>query len=212
MSRSREEIEEEFDRLRMGGGEDGDSDRQTEFTRDSKDEIELDNNLSAEEAAQLKEEGNKLYKCGEYQAAIEKYKRASESAHADDEARAIYLANLAAAALKLQRWDQVVEAASTALKLKPGYSKALARRREARERLGDWRGALDDATSLNAPASDLNRLRLLAQEKERKDQEEALSSLKGLGNSILGNFGMSLDDFSFEKDPQTGSYSVKTKK
>lgn len=176
------------------------------------DDIKLDDSLSAEEAAVLKEEGNKLYKSGEYQSAIDKYKRASESGHAGDDARAVYLANLAAAALKLQRWDEVVKAASSALKLKPDYAKALIRRREARERLGEWRGALEDATSLKAPAVDLDRLRLLAEEKERRDQEEAIKSLKGLGNSILSNFGMSLDDFSFEKDAETGSYSVKTKK
>lgn len=218
--RSQEEIEKEFSKLRMGdireGGdtneEDNDLGKEPGSTGNDGEAVKLDNSLSAEEAASLKEEGNRLYKSGEYQSAIDKYKRASESGHADDDARAVYLANLAAAAFKLQRWDEVVKAASTALKLKPGYSKALARRREARERLGDWRGALDDATSLKAPAADLNRLRLLAQEKERKDQEEALNSLKGLGNSILSNFGMSLDDFSFEKDAETGSYSVKTKK
>lgn len=33
-------------------------------------------------------------------------------------------------------------------------------------------------------------------------------TLKGFGNSILGKFGLSLDNFKAEKDPATGAYSV----
>jgi hypothetical protein len=32
--------------------------------------------------------------------------------------------------------------------------------------------------------------------------------LKELGNSLLGNFGMSLDNFKAVKDPSSGSYSI----
>lgn len=40
-------------------------------------------------------------------------------------------------------------------------------------------------------------------------QAEMLSKLRGLGDSILGRFGMSIDQFKFEKDENTGSYSLK---
>jgi hypothetical protein len=33
-------------------------------------------------------------------------------------------------------------------------------------------------------------------------------TLKGFGNSILGRFGLSLDNFKADKDPATGAYSV----
>lgn len=33
--------------------------------------------------------------------------------------------------------------------------------------------------------------------------------LKDLGNTVLGKFGLSLDNFKAEKDPDTGSYSIK---
>lgn len=32
--------------------------------------------------------------------------------------------------------------------------------------------------------------------------------LKDMGNSILGRFGMSVDNFKAVKDPNTGSYSI----
>ena len=32
--------------------------------------------------------------------------------------------------------------------------------------------------------------------------------LKDLGNSILGNFGLSLDNFKTVQDPKTGSYNI----
>jgi hypothetical protein len=35
-----------------------------------------------------------------------------------------------------------------------------------------------------------------------------LDKLKGLGNSLLGNFGLSLDNFKAVKDEKTGSYSI----
>jgi hypothetical protein len=39
-------------------------------------------------------------------------------------------------------------------------------------------------------------------------KEEMLSTLKGFGNSLLGKFGLSLDNFKAEQDPATGSYSI----
>jgi hypothetical protein len=40
-------------------------------------------------------------------------------------------------------------------------------------------------------------------------QEEMMGKLKDLGNTILGKFGMSLDNFKAEKDPHTGGYSIR---
>jgi hypothetical protein len=33
-------------------------------------------------------------------------------------------------------------------------------------------------------------------------------TLKGFGNSLLGRFGLSLDNFKAEQDPATGSYNL----
>jgi len=36
----------------------------------------------------------------------------------------------------------------------------------------------------------------------------AAGKLKDLGNTVLGKFGMSLDNFKAVKDPTTGAYSI----
>ena len=46
----------------------------------------------------------------------------------------------------------------------------------------------------------------IAEDLEQK-KDEMLGKLKDLGNSILGNFGMSLDNFKMEKNAE-GGYSV----
>lgn len=53
------------------------------------------------------------------------------------------------------------------------------------------------------------RLQKLYDERMNKMKDEALGKLKDLGNSILGNFGMSLDNFKMQQDPKTGSWNIR---
>ena len=97
--------------------------------------------------------------------------------------------------------------------------KALLRRGEAHEKLENYDDAIADMKKIieldpsNQQAKkSLFRLEPLAAEKKEKMKEEMLAKLKDLGNSVLGRFGMSVDNFKAVKDPNTGSYSVSFQK
>ena len=53
------------------------------------------------------------------------------------------------------------------------------------------------------------RLETESEERMTKMKDEALGKLKQLGNSILGNFGMSLDNFNMKQDEKTGSWNIR---
>jgi hypothetical protein len=53
------------------------------------------------------------------------------------------------------------------------------------------------------------RLQPIVAERQEKLKDEMLGKLKDLGNTILGKFGLSLDNFKAEQDPATGGYSIK---
>ena len=59
-----------------------------------------------------------------------------------------------------------------------------------------------------AAAARLKALEPVLEAKREALKEEMLSTLKGFGNTILGKFGLSLDNFKAEQDPATGSYSI----
>jgi hypothetical protein len=42
-----------------------------------------------------------------------------------------------------------------------------------------------------------------------KMKDEALGKLKDLGNTILGNFGLSLDNFKMTQDTNSGSWNIR---
>jgi tetratricopeptide (TPR) repeat protein len=171
----------------------------------------LDESISADDAAELKNKGNELFKAGDDDAALETYGRALRSAHLAPHERAVLLANRAAVFVRQREWESVEKESSAALVIDPAYGKALLRRKKACEELGNWAGAARDAKALHAPSAEIAALEHKAKVKAEKDTAEAMESLKGLGNSFLSNFGLSLDSFQMDKDPESGSYSVKMK-
>jgi hypothetical protein len=48
----------------------------------------------------------------------------------------------------------------------------------------------------------------IVDERTEKMKAEMLDKLKGFGNTILGKFGLSTDNFQMVQDPTTGSYSI----
>ena len=56
-----------------------------------------------------------------------------------------------------------------------------------------------------------NRLSTALKDQQEALKKEMMDKLKGLGNSILGKFGMSLDNFKFNQQSD-GSYSMNFQK
>jgi len=136
-------------------------------------------------------------------------------------ARAVLNANIAACYVQLGEHVKVVEACTEALADDPHYVKALQRRAASNEAIASW-SALTSAQAdyrtlltllpeSSTQRSEINRmLRNLEPRIEGKRKEEMgemVGKLKELGNTFLGNFGLSTDNFKFEPNGQ-GGYSV----
>jgi tetratricopeptide (TPR) repeat protein len=102
-------------------------------------------------------------------------------------------------------------------------TKALLRRAKARHEVGGWaslQGSLEDYQALAKPPNQLSSLdmkaviaalkKLPAELEEAKNTEMAdmMGKLKQLGNGILKPFGLSTDNFQFQKDESSGGYSM----
>ncbi|KDN52239.1 TPR-like protein, partial [Tilletiaria anomala UBC 951] len=135
--------------------------------------------------------------------------------------RATLYCNMAACHLKLEQYKVAVAACGEALLDAPGYVKALHRRATANEHIGNWSGvssALDDLKVLltlkDTPASlrpsirnKIAQLEPMAKQLGEKEKDEMVQKLKGIGDSILGHFGLSTKNFKF-KQQAGGGYSM----
>eukprot|EP00755_Sulcionema_specki_P022539 Sspe_Gene.76768::Locus_47961_Transcript_1_2_Confidence_0.667_Length_1111::g.76768::m.76768 len=161
------------------------------------------------ESTALKERGNQHFAAGEYPEAAALYTEALEKApERAKEARAVYYANRAACRLKEGKYREADDDCTAALALNGSYIKALARRMQACEHLGEEERCYDDAQAIlkhdpnNRPAKAVAaRLGPAIEEKRKKQMDEAMETLKGFGNTILGKFGLSLDNFKTTKNP-----------
>ncbi|KAN0128383.1 TPR-like protein [Lactarius tabidus] len=136
-------------------------------------------------------------------------------------ARSVLHANIAACYVKLGENENAVKACTEALQDDPNYVRALLRRAQCNEKIGSWAAlssAKEDYTALltQLPSSsnqvaEVNRsLRLLGpriEEAQKREVGEVVDKLKDLGNSVLGRFGLSTDNFKFEPNGQ-GGYSL----
>ncbi|KAF1332463.1 hypothetical protein FI667_g3595, partial [Globisporangium splendens] len=123
--------------------------------------------------------------------------------------------NRAACLIRLNRPEEAIDDCNQSIELSPTYVKALIRRAEAYEKVDKLEEALKDYEAVLAidptirPAIQAQaRLKKSVEERQEKMKAEMLEKLKGFGNTILGKFGLSTDNFQMVQDPNTGSYSV----
>ncbi|KAI8987269.1 hypothetical protein BDF20DRAFT_849149 [Mycotypha africana] len=174
------------------------------------------------EATEYKAKGNTFFGQGDYTNAISEYENAlmicPESLKKE---RAVFFGNIAACHMKQNNFKEAKEMCTQALTLDPKYIKALLRRAQANEKLAT-------STALSESLEDYKKLKGLTidsytqkecrraerelppkiEAKREQEKEEMMGKLKDLGNSLLGKFGLSTDNFQLQKDPNSGGYSV----
>ncbi|PPR01609.1 hypothetical protein CVT24_005760 [Panaeolus cyanescens] len=135
--------------------------------------------------------------------------------------RSVLNANIGACYVKMGDHKKAVEACTEALKDDPSYIKALERRASSNDILDTWSSltaAQEDYQKLlslsTLPASQrpiiarkLQNVKPRVEAAQKRETAEMMDKLKGLGNNILGKFGLSTDNFKFEPNGQ-GGYSM----
>ncbi|KAG0173436.1 hypothetical protein DFQ28_008388 [Apophysomyces sp. BC1034] len=178
--------------------------------------------LLMSQANEYKLAGNQNFAHGKYDDAIHEYENALISCPpSQPKERAVYFANIAACHLKMENYKDARDMCTQALELDPGYQKALLRRAQANEKMGSYTSmtdALEDYKQLQTLADTEYIRKEYKQAQARlpprikaqmeKEKEEMLGKLKDLGNTVLGKFGLSTDNFQFQQDPKSGGYSV----
>mmetsp|Transcript_1629 Transcript_1629/g.2399 ORF Transcript_1629/g.2399 Transcript_1629/m.2399 type:complete len:267 (+) Transcript_1629:79-879(+) len=127
---------------------------------------------------------------------------------------ATYHSNRAAVGLHLNQYEDVIRDCDIAILLNPSYTKPYMRRSAAYEKTERTEEALQDAkAALQLDPTNANTRKTVTRLQKLEDQRleelktETMGKLKDLGNSILGNFGLSIDNFNAVQGPD-GSYSV----
>ncbi|KAL4160643.1 hypothetical protein PRNP1_001207 [Phytophthora ramorum] len=205
-----ESLEQQLERLVLSAKDQETAEEGEEEGKDSSDRVK--------KSSQAKELGNKFFSRGSYLDAIECYTTALKFCPAEEDYaynRAVYFSNRAACLLRLGRTEESVDDCTQAVTLSPTYVKALLRRAEALEKLDKLEEALADYDAVlkidptvSTAVKGHERLQKIVHERQEKMKAEMMDKLKGFGNTILGKFGLSTDNFQMVQDPATGSYSI----
>ncbi|KAH9489932.1 cytochrome c oxidase subunit 1 [Bulinus truncatus] len=164
----------------------------------------------------FKDEGNNKFRSGLYDEAIADYTEALTICplvfHKE---RSIMFANRAACYMKKELISEAIKDSTEAVELHPHYLKAILRRAELYEKTEKLDEALQDYQKVLEldPSQHMARaacVKLSEQIKDRNEKlkEEMIGKLKDLGNLVLRPFGLSVNNFNIQQDPNTGSYSV----
>ncbi|XP_041370631.1 tetratricopeptide repeat protein 1-like [Gigantopelta aegis] len=191
-----------------------------EYRKTIEESLSDDEKLERKERAQeLKNNGNKLFREGNYDEAIVCYCESIEICPLSfTKERSIMFSNRAACKLKQENYDDAISDCSKAIELHPQYLKALLRRAELYDKkekldeaLADFQKVVELDPSQYAARASCLKLAEQIKDRNEKMKEEMLGKLKDLGNMILRPFGMSTENFQLQQDPNSGSYSVQYK-
>ena len=192
------------------GAENEEEEPEVQLTEEEKEEIN-------KKIIDSRKEAGELYKAQKYIEALNMYSLLLKDAKRAklNEQLVILYCNQGICFNKLNDKDKALESFSSALKLNDKYAKALANRMLLYNAKGDYIEAYDDFKRLKEIDQKLfsnyahmeGELCAKAEVKKKEMTDEMLGKLKEMGNSILGNFGISLDNFKMIPNGQ-GGYSI----
>ncbi|CAI2379123.1 unnamed protein product [Moneuplotes crassus] len=166
-------------------------------------------------AQDYKVQGNEMYKAEEYLEALDFYNKAIYYCPDEDETQlAIFYHNKGMTLCKMGRNDEALKAFECAINHNKDYLKARWHKLRLHKEKEEYTEAKEEAKIIfeknpkfNHIAKEMQELEKLEKEKLDKMKDEVLGNLKSLGNSILGKFGMSLDNFKLNQNSD-GTYNV----
>ncbi len=117
----------------------------------------------------------------------------------------------------LSFYEEALPYLDEAIRHDPNYLKAYQRRATCNWELGKHSacfGDIDKAESSLGWRLDAVWRQRKEKSKQKMDEEvqKMWGQLKDLGNMVLGKFGLSTENFKFDKDPNTGGYSMRFEK
>ena len=164
---------------------------------------------------EYKAKGNEMFTAQEYIEALDFYNQAIYYCPDDEKQKlAIYYHNKGMALTKLDRKEDAIEAFTKSIQnnedyIKPRYQRMKLYKEEEKytEAREDAKLVLDKDPHFGTIQYDYAELEKLEKEKLEKMKNEVLGNLKNLGNMVLGKFGMNLDNFKFNQNPD-GTYNI----
>lgn len=162
-------------------------------------------------AGRLKEEGNAAFRSKDYPQAVESYRSAashlSEEVPEHKELLAVCYGNVSACLQCMEEYAEALEYCDKALALNPDYSKIRVRKVRLLIDVGNVREAKEEADKGELPLDLKREVDYKAAVHFEKEKDEMLGKLKDLGNTVLGKFGLSVDNFKAQKN-ENGSYNI----
>ena len=109
--------------------------------------------------------------------------------------------------MSIEEHERALEYCTLALELKPDYHRVRERKVRVLLKLGKAREAKEELE--NGPVPDPLRAQVEkeAAEQFERDKDEVLGKLKDLGNTVLGKFGLNLNNFQMQQN-ENGSYNI----
>ena len=205
--------EEEDSPFPENKGKDSDSESEedkTPLTEGEKKDIE-------EKIINERKNAGVLYKNGEYLQALNTYSLLLKDAKRAElkEQCCILNCNKGICFNKLNEYDKALESFKEALKYNKDYSKALCNKMLLLNKKEEYLEAYEDFKRLKTLDYNLwenyrnleGELNYKAEIQKKKMTDEMLGKLKDMGNTILGKFGLSLNNFQMTPNGQ-GGYSI----